>query len=515
MEAKDNKDNKKNRTLRAARILLSALAFIALCVGLALLFSPGMIWSGYVGIVDAVLVAFLVLSMFCMAVTEPTLRICKSKKIKISIWLIAYIATIICLFVTNGWWEPENIGIIYRWVLEPMGLYSEGHLAGKIFGLIILTTAVALLMLKIKRIIYKAIDNIEIQSDDGENSDDVVSGEAGQRNSLPGGDGSTQENTTILGRKAGRTDKKSESAWKKWVVVAIVVSTIVILMAVLFIHPKVANLISKQEDGTIKDILSILSLLISTVASILGVSAALIPIAVALLAFGFVYKTGAIIFRSIIKWTKGEKIPEFSEWFSGFISWTISIAIVFGITKSTSIDEIINAFASKLSGIEPVKTFVAIILALFVAWLLQEIIRIFIAVAYEIGGKPFPYKREKTKHIIDELGKIFGKLIEIALDIISGTLSLAKIIPNFVKYIGILIDSSENNPDEIEDVIVASQSIVLDYDPESESIHEDINLFCTDLYNECIENCMMEDEPTDNPDEEETAEDNSNEEENR
>lgn len=513
MEAKDNQGNKKNNTKCAATILLSFLAFIGLCVGLAMLVSPGKIWSGYVGVVNDVLLIVLVLSMFFIAVAEPTLRIRlgKSKRITISIWIIVYAATIICLFTANGWWKSENIGIIYRWILEPMGLYSEGHLAGKIFGLIFVAAAVALLLHKIKRIIYKAIDNIEIRS----GGDDTDSGEDGKipgTTTASGEDGKISGTTTTSGGKGGRTDKKSKFDWKKWFVVGIVAAIIVILIAVLLMHPKIANLIEKQDDGTIKDILSILSPLISIVASILSASVALIPIAVALFTFGFVYRTGAIIFKNIIKWTKGD-IPKFSEWLPGFISWTISIAIVFGITQSTSINGIINAFASKLSGIEPVKTFVAIILALFVAWILQEIIRLFIEVAYEIGGHPLN-KGKKTKNIIVRLEKIFEDLIDIALDIISDTLSLAKIVPSFVKNITSLIDSGENNPDEIEEIIVKSKKFVLEKDPESEAFHVDLNNYCADLYDEYIKNSKLTNEPTDDSDEKEPSEDNSSEEEN-
>lgn len=505
MEAKDKQRNTGSNTKLAAKILLSALAFIMFCIGLVLLVSPGKIWSGYVGVINGLLLVLLVISMFCIAVSESTIAIGKAKQIMISKWLMGYSAAIISLFMANGWWRSENIDIIYSWILKPMGLYSEGYLAVKILGLIIVATATALLLHKIKRIIYKAIDNIEIQS----GGDDTDFGEGGKN---PG-------TTTTSGGKGGRTDKKVNLLGKKWVVAGIVAAIIVILIAVLLMHPKVADLIVKQEDGTTRDILSILSPLISIVASILSVSVALIPIAVAMFTFGFVYRTGAIIFQNIVKWTKGE-IPKFSEWLPGFISWTISIAIVFGITQSTSINEIINAFASKLSGIEPVKTFVAIILALFVAWLLQEIIRIFIAVAYEISGQSLPNKREKTKHIIDKLGKIFVYLIDTALDIIDGTLRLTKIIPSFVKNITSLIDSEENNPDEIEEAIVASKEFVSktdsDLEPESfcNNLNKKINEYCVKLYDGYVKNSKLTGGSTDNSDEKESSEDNSSEEEN-
>ena len=511
MEAKDKQRNTGSNTKLAAKILLSALAFIMFCIGLVLLVSPGKIWSGYVGVVNGLLLVLLVISMFCIAVSESTIAIGKAKQIMISKWLMGYSAAIISLFMANGWWRSENIDIIYSWILKPMGLYSEGYLAVKILGLIIVATATALLLHKIKRIIYKAIDNIEIQS----GGDDTDFGEGGKNpgtTTASGEGGKNPGTTTTSGGKGGRTDKKSKFDWKKWFVVGIVAAIIVILIAVLLMHPKIANLIEKQDDGTIKDILSILSPLISIVASILSASVALIPIAVALFTFGFVYRTGAIIFKNIIKWTKGD-IPKFSEWLPGFISWTISIAIVFGITQSTSINGIINAFASKLSGIEPVKTFVAIILALFVAWILQEIIRLFIEVAYEIGGHPLN-KGKKTKNIIVRLEKIFEDLIDIALDIISDTLSLAKIVPSFVKNITSLIDSGENNPDEIEEIIVKSKKFVLEKDPESEAFHVDLNNYCADLYDEYIKNSKLTNEPTDDSDEKEPSEDNSSEEEN-
>lgn len=510
MEAKDNQGNKKNKTKRAATILLSFLAFIGMCVGLAMLVSPGKIWSGYVGVVNAVLLAFLALSMFCMAVTEPTLRIGKTARIMISKWLLVYSATIFYLFLANGWWEPENIGIIYRWILEPMGLYSEGHLTGKILGLIFIAGVMVLLLHIIKHIIYKVIDNIETQSGGGRNRLTALFDRISQRNRSSGKAGNDSTGTTPSpGGKGGGTDDNHRNGWKHWD--KLIIMGLVILVCTLIIDQGISEIISTLVEESQKlelgNALGILSFLIGFFVSALA-------IAILVITSGFTLKTIITLCKNVKRWIDG-KDSEWTEWVPGFISWPVSIGIVFWITKSTSIDKIIEAFASKLSGIEPVKTFIAIILALFVVWFLQEVIRIFIVVAIRISGKEIPEKASGTEeYIVADLEEIFKKLIKNALGIINGVVGLTVIIPNFATDILSLIDSGENNPDEIEEIIVKSKKIVLEKDPESEAFHVDLNNYYADLYDEYIKNSKLTNEPTDDSDEKEPSEDNSSEEEN-
>lgn len=479
MEAKDKQRNTGSNTKLAAKILLSALAFIMFCIGLVLLVSPGKIWSGYVGVVNGLLLVLLVISMFCIAVSESTIAIGKAKQIMISKWLMGYSAAIISLFMANGWWRSENIDIIYSWILKPMGLYSEGYLAVKILGLIIVATATALLLHKIKRIIYKAIDNIEILS----GGDDTDFGEGGKNpgtTTASGEGGKNPGTTTTSGRKGGRTDKENEHTWKKWVVAGIVLAVIVILIVAIVMHPKVTNLISKQEDGILKEVLNISSPLVSIIASILSVAVVLIPIAVVLFAFGFVYRIGMIIFKNIIRWTKGNP-PEFSKWFPGFISWILSVAIMYWIIATKGINNIIKYFKSPLSDNDFVSTFIAVIVTATVFYLLKSLIKMLIEIAIEpiIDNSN---EREKPKTLREKgrerIKDIIVKLVKNALNVIEKTVDLSENAPVFVQEANSLIKSSENNPDEIEKVIADSKAIVLADDPDLES-------FCNDMKGGC------------------------------
>lgn len=510
MEAKDKQRNTGSNTKLAAKILLSALAFIMFCIGLVLLVSPGKIWSGYVGVVNGLLLVLLVLAMFCIAVIKPThtFSITKTKRIKVSIWLLFYSAAIISLFMANGWWKTENIDAIFNNdIIKSIGLYSEGNLAGKIFALIIAAIVIVLILRAINYILYKAIDNIKKESVNGETLADILIDKIFQRSSSSNKNVAAAARTSTLNENDNELDKNGEQTWKKWTVVGIIFAVvIVILIVAIVMNPSISNLISQQDDGITKTILNIFGFLISILASSFS-------IAIGVIAIGYVYRTIATILQKIKIWTEGGG-NDFNEWAPGFLSWTISIAIVFWITESTSIDEIIQNFASKLSGIEPVKTFIAIIISLFVVWFLKEIIRIFIAAIFTISGINTSKNNEHAQSIINGLGNILTDLINIALDIISDTLSLAKIIPSFVKDISSLIDSGENNPDEIEEIIVKSKKIVLEKNLESESFHDDVNNYYADLYDEYIKNSKLTGEPTDNSDEKEPSEDNSSEEEN-
>ncbi len=493
MDAKDNQGNKKNRTLRAAKILWIALAYIGLCVLLTLYVSPGKVLSGHVGVVDAFILAFLGLSMFCMAVTEPTLRFGKTNQILISKWLLVYPATIFCLFLAHGWWELENIDIIYRWMLEPMGLYSEGHLTGKILGLILLATVVAILLHIIKHFIYKAIDNIETQSGGGRNKLLALIDRISQRIRSSGKDGNGGEfngTTTTSGGNGEGTEENHRDGWKHWKELFIMGGVLLIgtLMIRAGISEIISTLVTESQALKLGNALGVLSFLLGFLASALA-------IAVLVIATGFTLRTVITLYNNVKKWLDGKK-PEWTEWVPGFISWPISIVIVFWITESTSIDKIIEAFASKLSGIEPVKTFIAIMLAIFVVWFLQQVFRIFIVVAIRISGKDIPKKGSGTEEkIIDNLEEIFRLLIQNVLGIIKGVVGLTVIIPNFANDILALIDSGENNPDEIEELIVDSQIIALENDPESDESCKKINKNYVDLLNKYKGSNVSSDNP--------------------
>lgn len=489
MEAKDNQGNMKDRTKRAAKILGIALLYIGLCVALILSVSPGKEWSGYVGVINGLLLSLLVLSMYCMAVTEPTLRIGKSKRIKISIWLIIYVATIICLFMANGWWESENIGIIYRWILEPMGLYSEGNLTVKILGLIFIATVVAFLLHTIKHIIYKAIDNIETKYGGGENPD-AMSGETAQRNSLPGGDGGVHGKATISSEKRGGTTKKTAPTRSGKVIVRLIFATgIIILTIAIWMFPGISELtstiIGEFQWGSIPNVLlSILNLLISILVSSLSVAVALIFSTVALIAFGFIYKTTTIMFNNIIEWTKGKELNS-SEWIHSFIAWVLTAAIVYWIIADTGTGEAIDSFKSLLPGNDFVKSFIAAIVTVTVIWLLKWIIKMIIEVLVEpdVDNNDKEKKQRNAQKSLkaktkDHLKEIVKKLIDNGLNIIEKAVDLSKNVPIFMSEANSLIDSSENNPDEIEGIIVESKAMALEDDFELES-------FCKDMKGDC------------------------------
>lgn len=507
-----NERGLSDKQKKAAKILFSILAFIVIGVCIILLFSPGRIWDKYADFVKILLIiAWLISVLFIIILVDSRDEKRFFKKTLIG-WQLAYWAEAIYMFLVSGWWKEENINNIFdKEVFRSIGIGTEGYLINKILLLIFAAIAVWMILLGINYALGRFVDEFD-ESGTGniitaimnkvkanENKADAGNGNGGKGKEVTSGDKGKKDTNGDKG-KEGTSGRNVESklGWKHWLIVAIV--GISLLALALITLPKVSDVINIvapewEESSILRPILEISKFIISFLVATIE---AIVIIVLLGLAVRITTYVGGIIKKCFFDEFKPPK-----DWFINFLGWVIGIVIVYYIVKKLGgYEDVIESFKAQLGNSEFLGLFIAVIMLITVTGFLQIIISSIISIIHdgyvqEDKSEEEKGSEEKIKVFIKRrIKNIVFKLIKNALKLIENAVDLTEIIPNFILQAGDLIWSGENNPDELECIIVKSKRAQLEKEKENPDSNSSASVAADDIRLEIYEEYLEKTEGT-------------------